>query len=155
MRGHGGEVRQNLPGPGASVYLAVFLTILTLLLGTLGAAVGYAWSLPSLVSGVGFTDKADLLWVLGWTAIGSIQGACMAPAFCLGQGREMYGWSRLILCAGSLATSLVALSVWQALGRGKELSLAIACGLSLMSIAPLLAYTLARRPRAPRQPAGI
>ena len=114
---------------------------------------GYVWSLPSLLQPA--VTREDLLWVMGWTAIGSIQGACLAPAFCLGQGREFCGWSRSLLCVGSIATTVVALSVWHGLGRGRELSLAMACGLSLMSAVPLLAYTLARRAQSPRFPAGI
>ncbi len=133
--------------------IPMFLTLLTLFLGALGACVGYAWSLPSLLMPV--LSRADFIWVMGWTVIGSIQGASLYPAFCLGQGQELRGLSRFLLGLGNLATSLVALSVWHDLGRGKALSFSIACGLSLMCAAPLLAYFLARLRPTPHHHAGI
>ncbi len=123
--------------------LPIFLTLLTLFLGAVGACVGYMWSLPQVV--LPRWTPGDCLWVLGWTIIGSIQGACMAPAWNLGAGRELRGWSRLLLCAGCTATSLVALSLWQGLGKGAELSLRMASGLTVLSASPLCAYLFARR----------
>ena len=128
---------------------ALLLTMTTLVLGVFGAALGFVFGLSvplPLASGT-----AACLWLLGWTAIGSLQGACAAPAFHLGRGAQL-GLCRLIISVGSALTSLLALALWQALGRGAGAALALSSGLCAMCAVPLCAYLFGRREIGPGIP---
>ena len=137
--------------PGQKGPLQVlFLTLTTLVAGVFGSCVGFIWGLSTpLLSG---DAGGTFLWTMGWTAIGAIQGACVAAAFHLGRAAALRPSCRLILATGGLGTSVVALSLWRALGAGATLSLAMAMGLSIMCAAPLCAHLFSRRQLAPGLP---
>jgi hypothetical protein len=131
---------------------ALLFFMAPLLFSLVGSCVGFVFglSVPLPVERAG----ALYLWVLGWTTIGSIQGACVAPAYQLGHGRPpaLRPFSALLLLSGAMATSLLALSLWQVLGHSGRLSLTLAGGLLFMCAAPLSAYLFARREPAPVLP---
>src|SRR5438105_303371 len=96
------------------------LSLLTLLLGLSGACMGYLFGFASVEPPFG---TQDMIWLMGWTVIGCVQGACMVPAWNLGRGEELRSFSGVLLTFSALATSLLSLSLWVVLGQGERLSL--------------------------------
>lgn len=132
---------------------ALTLTVTTLLTSLLGSCVGFLWGLA--VPLPAHDLPAAPIWALGWTALGGIQGACVAPAYWLTRAAALRSLCRLVLTAGGLATTLIGLALWQASGRSGPLSLGMSLGLSVLCAMPLGAYLLGRREAAPALPASL
>jgi hypothetical protein len=137
---------------------ALLFSLSTMVLCILGSCVGFIWGLSTWIGGPGAS-----LWALGWTAIGSVQGACVAPAWYLGLGLDhgnaqdldLRFFASFVLGTGSLSTSMLALVLWQSLGQSVPVSLSLGLGLSLMCATPLCAFLLARREIAPSLPVTL
>lgn len=131
---------------------ALMLTVATLLFGLIGSCVGFVWGLSC-----GPREADAALWALCWTAIGSLQGACVAPAWYLGQSHrgELRGWSAFLLSSGCGTTSILSLGLWHTLGKDPHLSLVLGVGLLFMCMTPLVAYLFARRELHPGMPVSL
>lgn len=134
------------------------LLLTSLSLSGLGAVVGRACSLALLSAAqVQAEPEAALLWLLGFTLLGAIQGALLLPAALLGQRRlpdALRAGASGALLLGSLCTCAVAVLLWRQLGAGPQLSLLIARGLLLLCAGPLLAFAMTRR-RTGARPSGL
>ena len=130
----------------------LILSLLTLFLGLAGACMGYLFGFASVEPPLGVQE---MIWLMGWTIIGSVQGACMVPAWNLGRGEDLRSFSGVLLTFSAVATSMVSVSLWAAMGRSGPLSLVMALGLLSLSSLPLCTYCFARRSLSPAVPAGI